>query len=135
MGEVRFSRVNQVGIVVRDAERVAKVLSEKYGIGPFGFIEVPHASARLKIGLVDLGGIQVELIQVLEGESIHSRFLERKGEGIHHLGFFVKDINKAVKGFEERGVRVLEGGEILGVKYAYLDTEGELGFVTELIQV
>ncbi len=134
MGETVFSEVSQIGIVVKDFERTSKVL-EKLGIGPFSSIEIPHVSAKLKIGLVNLGGVQLELIQVVEGESIHSRFIKERGEGLHHLGFFVKDIDSALKSLEKKGFRASEGGEAFGVKYVYLDTEKELGFYLELIQV
>lgn len=134
MNNLSLSEVGQIGIVVRDFERTAKVL-EDLGLGYFSSIEIPHASARLKVGLVNLGGVQLELIQVVEGESIHSRFIRERGEGLHHLGFFVKDIENAIKKFEEKGFNVTERGEVLGVKYAYLDTDKVLGFVIELIQV
>ncbi|MBS7248739.1 MAG: VOC family protein [Candidatus Jordarchaeales archaeon] len=134
MNNLSLSEVGQIGIVVRDFERTAKVL-EDLGLGHFSSIEIPHASARLKVGLVNLGGVQLELIQVVEGESIHSRFIRERGEGLHHLGFFVKDLESAVRKFEEKGFNVTERGEVLGVKYAYLDTERMLGFVIELIQV
>jgi len=133
-GELKFTKVDQIGIVVRDFEKTSKFLTEKFGIGPFPSIEAEHGSAKLKIGLLHLGGVQIELIQVLEGESIHSRFLRERGEGLHHLGFFVKNLDEALKVMEERGVKVAEGGEILGVKYAYLDTEKEIGITLELIQ-
>ncbi|MEM3467045.1 MAG: VOC family protein [Candidatus Jordarchaeales archaeon] len=134
MNNLSLSEVGQIGIVVRDFERTAKVL-EDLGLGHFSSIEIPHASARLKVGLVNLGGVQLELIQVVEGESIHSRFIRERGEGLHHLGFFVKDLESAVRKFEEKGFNVTERGEVLGVKYAYLDTDRVLGFVIELIQV
>jgi len=134
VNNLSLSEVGQIGIVVRDFERTAKVL-EDLGLGHFSSIEIPHASARLKVGLVNLGGVQLELIQVVEGESIHSRFIRERGEGLHHLGFFVKDLESAVRKFEEKGFNVTERGEVLGVKYAYLDTERMLGFVIELIQV
>lgn len=134
MGEPAFSEIGQIGVVVRDFERAAKAL-EHLGIGPFSSIEIPHGSARLKIGLVNLGGVQLELIQVVEGESIHSRFIKERGEGLHHIGFFVKEIDEVLKRLEEKGFKASEGGEVMGVKYVYLDTEKELGFYVELIQV
>ncbi|MBS7288347.1 MAG: VOC family protein [Candidatus Freyarchaeota archaeon] len=134
VSEPAFSEIGQIGVVVKDFERTAKAL-ERLGIGPFSPIEIPHGSARLKIGLVNLGSVQLELIQVVEGESIHSRFIKERGEGLHHIGFFVKDIEGILKELEKKGVRASEGGEVMGVKYVYLDTEEELGFYLELIQV
>jgi methylmalonyl-CoA epimerase len=133
--EMKFTKVNQVGIVVRDLERTAKFLQEKFGVGPFATLEHQLPKGRIKIGLTFLENLQLELIEVLEGEAVYSKFLEEKGEGIHHLGFFVKDIEEAKMWAEERGMKVLEEGNVAGVRYAYLDTEDDAGFILEFIQV
>jgi len=86
----KFSKVDQIGIVVKDIETTMKFYEKMFGIEPFPTVESYVNSAKLKIGLFQLGEVQIELIQVVEGESIHSRFLEEKGEGLHHLGFFVR---------------------------------------------
>ncbi|MFX1536434.1 MAG: VOC family protein [Promethearchaeota archaeon] len=131
----KFSKVDQIGIVVKDMETSMKFYEKMFGIEPFPTVESPVNSAKLKIGLLQLGEVQIELIQVLEGETIHSKFLEKKGEGLHHLGFFVDDIKKELTRLEEGGIKVLERGTVLEVvKFAYLDTEKFLGVVLELIQ-
>jgi methylmalonyl-CoA/ethylmalonyl-CoA epimerase len=130
-----FSKVNQIGIVVKDVEKYMKFYEKLFGVEPFPTVESTVNSAKLKIVLFELGEVEIELIQVLEGESIHSKFLEGRGEGLHHLGFFVKDIEKELARLEKEGIKVLEKGEVLGaVKFAYLDTEKTLGIVLELVQ-
>ena len=130
-----FSKVDQIGIVVKDIEKYMRLYEKMFGVEPFPTVESTINSAKLKIVLFELDTVEIELIQVIEGESIHSRFLKEKGEGLHHLGFFVKDIEKELATLEKDGIRVLERGEVLGtVKFAYLDTEKTLGIVLELIQ-
>ncbi len=130
-----FSKVDQIGIVVQDVEKYVKFYEKMFGVEPFPTVESTINSAKLKIILLELDTLEIELIQVVEGESIHSRFLKERGEGLHHLGFFVKDIEKELATLEKDGIEVLERGEVLGtVKFAYLDTEKTLGIVIELIQ-
>ncbi len=130
-----FSKVDQIGIVVKDAEKVAKLYEKFFGVEPFPTIECNIGPAKLRIVLFQLGEIQIELIQVLEGKTIHSEFLEKRGEGLHHLGFVVKDIEKELTILKKEGIDVLERGEVLEVvKFAYLDTEKMLGIILELIQ-
>jgi len=132
----KFSRVDQIGIVVRDMEATMKFYEKMFGIQSFPTVEFERGSAKLRIGLLQLGEVQIELIQVLEGETIHSKFLEERGGGLHHLGFFVKDIEKELARLEKHGIKVLERGDVLGVvKFAYLDTEKTLGVILELIQL
>ena len=132
----KFSKVDQIGIVVKDMDATMKFYEKMFGIEPFPTVESAVDSAKLKIGLFQLGEVQIELIQVLEGENILSKFLEKRGEGLHHLGFFVEDIEKELARLEKGGIKVLERGTVLGVvKFAHLDTEKILGVVLELIQL
>ena len=131
----KFSKVDQIGIVVKDVEKYVKFYEKVLGVEPFPIAESTINSAKLKIVLFELGEVEIELIQVVEGESIHSRFLEETGEGLHHQGFFVNDLESELARLEENGIKVLERGEVLGtVKFAYLDTKEALGLVLELIQ-
>ena len=131
----KFSKVDQIGIVVEDVEKYVQFYEKVFGVEPFPIVESAINSAKLKIVLFELGEVEIELIQVVEGESIHSRFLEETGEGLHHLGFFVNDLEDELARLEEDGIKVLERGEVLGtVKFAYLDTKEALGLVLELIQ-
>jgi len=130
-----FSKVGQIGIVVKDLEKTLKFCEKILGVKSFSTVDRDLGHARLKTGFFWLGNVQIELIQVVKGRTIHSKFLEEKGEGIHHLAFFVKDIEKELDNLKKKGIEVLERGEVLGVaKYAYLDTEKTLGFILELIQ-
>ena len=92
---VQLSRVEQVGIVVKDVDGAVDYYSSIFGWGPFEFMELElkgytyrgrrHDYGRVKVALAQQGGIQIELIQVLEGELPHSDFLREKGEGAQHL--------------------------------------------------
>ncbi len=92
----------------------------------------------LRIALAYMGPVQIELIQVVEGESIHLRHVEESKEGVHHLGFMVQDINKRLDACENMGIGILQRGTIretgFTVDYAYLDTVEQAGIILEFIQ-
>lgn len=71
-----FSKVDQIGIVVKDVEKYVKFYEKIFGVEPFPTVESTINSAKLKIVLLELDTVEIELIQVVEGESIHSRFLK-----------------------------------------------------------
>jgi len=138
-----LDKVNQVGIVVRDMDRAIKNYGEIFGI-PFPKVVVPDyfnrtyrgkpENFRMKIGLAMVGELQIELIQPLEGKTIYGEFLEKWGDGIHHLGFDVNNLDERVAAFRELGIGVLMSGERVGGKFAYMDTEEPVGIIIELIQ-
>ncbi|MFX0015508.1 MAG: VOC family protein [Candidatus Hermodarchaeota archaeon] len=128
-------QIDQIGIVVEDMEKSLKYYENIFG-SPFLTLESPLDSAKLKIALFQVGNIQLEIIQVLEGKTIHSKFLEEKGEGLHHIGFIVEDIEQELARMENEGIKVLERGVVQEmVKFAYLDTEKTLGIILEIIQL
>lgn len=135
--------LTQVGFVVKDIEQVANYYSTALGIGPFRVfdLDIPDAtlhgkpiSLKLRVAFARKGPIQMELIEVPEGESIYREFFEKKGEGLHHLGFHVTDIDTEVAKLARSGIGVLQGGKFSDGGFAYLDTERFGGVIFELIQ-
>jgi hypothetical protein len=70
-----------------------------------------------------------ELIQVLHGRTAYDEFLKEHGEGIHHLGYEISNLERWLKAYEKIGVKVAMsgerlamGGERVGLKFVYLDT-------------
>jgi len=136
--------IGQVGIVVRDLERTMQQIRSLLGIGPFRLVDfdlletIVHGKrtrCQGKLAFAQVGLIEIELIEPGEGESIWLEFLNAKGEGVHHLGIFVPDINKESARFMEMGIGALQSGEDEHVRFVYLDTEGIFGVIIELLQI
>lgn len=64
-------------------------------------------SLKLRLAVASIRLIKFELIEVPDGESIFREFVDRKGEGIHHLGFDVADVDREVAILEQLGIGVL----------------------------
>lgn len=137
------SEIVQVGILVKDVEETARKLEQLIGIGPFEIFEpdyrdlTVHGKAgkfKMRIGLAMAGPIQVELMQPLYGETIYDDFAHRKGYGLHHLAIRADNMEQSIKQMEARGFKVIQSGNRPGVKWAYLDTEGQTGIIFELIE-
>ena len=144
---VKLERAVQVGIVVRDLERSTGLLSKIFGIGPFHFIEWPNRpeskyffrgrQERIKIrqAFVQVGALELELIQPLEGENnAYKHFLDEHGEGIHHILFETQDMDGTVSLVKKQGIDVLQNGDGIrpGTRWALLDTQALVGFLVEL---
>jgi len=140
-----LKEINQVCVVVKDLKKSMEYYWSTFGIGPFTIYtyEPPFVSDMkirgepkeysMKIAFAKMGTIQLELIQPLS-ESIYTEFLEKKGEGIHHIGCHVDDLDEAVAMVEKQGIKVTQSGKRPGGGYAYLDTDETMGAIVELIQ-
>jgi catechol 2,3-dioxygenase-like lactoylglutathione lyase family enzyme len=138
------ARLYHVAICVRSVADTARYYAEKLGIGPFEFRDVNFATAtfhggpggyRGKRAFAQLGPVTLELMEHVDGKSIHEGFLADKGEGLHHLGFEVDDLAASVHEAERRGLRVTQGfTREDGSGFAYLDTDAVGGTVFEVVQ-
>ncbi len=135
--------VSQIGVVVRDVDKAIEYYSKNFGLGPFKTIVISRKDAvvrgkpanyKAKLAFADMGQAQLELIEILEGETIQKEFLNSKGEGIHHLGFIVKDLEGEVAKWEKGGFGVLQRSKPGEPGFAYMDTERVGGVILELIQ-
>lgn len=146
-----FHNLVQIGIVVRDLERTIAALSEVFGIGPFRSIDWPPADRtgiqRLyhgqpedftaRMAFTEMGPVELELIQPLAGKSIWADFLEKRGEGIHHIRFNVPDVEPALEYLADHGIQAAQMGSGLrpGTTWVNLDTERLIGFTIEIMNV
>ena len=82
--------------------------------------------------------MRVELIEVMEGESIYADFIRDHGYGLHHFGLVVDNMEKTIAKAEEAGFSMIQDGAGFGLDgdghFAYLDTEESLGITYELIE-
>jgi methylmalonyl-CoA/ethylmalonyl-CoA epimerase len=135
--------LTQVGVVVKDVEKVAQRLSE-LGLGPFRSMKLPPdrqelfrgkpALADAKIMGTMIGGTQLELIQPLAVESPHREYLDTKGEGIQHIMVLVDDIEKEIKRLTDKGCTILLDIHMPGGNHgAYIDLNAG-GIVVEMMQ-
>ena len=137
---VVFNKLHHISIVVRDAQKTQKYY-ESIGIGPwmdyppmkeYVKINVPDENGfyNLKIKCVQIGPVQLQLVEPGEGDSLYKDHLEEKGEGVFHIGFEVNDISATDAKIEAMGLNVLSSGRREnGSGFSYLDTASEAGVV------
>jgi len=139
----------QVGIVVADLEQALRRHELLFGSAEWLIVEngprnmhglhvrgLPNEfSMRLALHGLDP---QLELLQPLEGEDILSEWLERRGEGLHHLGYEVRSLDETIERMAEAGYECIQHGYGFGADgsggFAYFDTERELGYLVEAVE-
>ncbi|MBN1674335.1 MAG: VOC family protein [Kiritimatiellae bacterium] len=142
--------VAQVCLVVRDLDRAVENYWTTFGIGPwqiytYGKPLVKRMTRngapteyRMRVALSYIGNLRIELVQPLEGHTVYDEFLAQHGEGVHHFGVLVDDMQAALAKAEAAGMRMTQDGAGFGRDgdghYAYLDTEERIGVTLELIE-
>lgn len=145
-----FRDLVQVAAVVRDLDRAMQALTEVFGFGPFRTITYPppdrpevertyHGKKGdfvYRMAFAEVGPVEFELIQPLEGQSAWADFLEEHGEGIHHIRFNVPELEPVLEYLESKGIGVTQQGAGLrpGTGWAVLETQGRVGFAIELFK-
>ena len=128
--------IDQISYAVKDIDKTIESWSRLYGIGPWTFRELSGLDAKgrpwkARLAFARVGPQEMELVQCIEGRIFQSRFLETWGEGIHHIGFYVDDVEAEVKKLVAQGAKVFvhDPG-----RFAYLDAGGVGGAIFELMQ-
>lgn len=137
--------VAQIAIVVRDIERTRAIWADLLGVKEPAIIETEDwesthmmfkgtpSKGRARLSFFKFENIILELIQPIGGPSTWQSFLEKQGEGIHHIAFQVGNLEETLEKFRELGVGVEQKGEFKGGCYVYTDLRSELGAIIELL--
>jgi catechol 2,3-dioxygenase-like lactoylglutathione lyase family enzyme len=143
----QFGPIRQNGYVVRDLGAAVSHWTEVIGVGPFFVIDrqpingLRHrgepSEAAISVALAQSGGIQIELIQVLDdAPSAFQDFLRSGHEGLHHIAFWTEHFDRAMRAARDRGLAVLQegcsGSGAPDERFVYFDAENHPGTVIEL---
>jgi methylmalonyl-CoA/ethylmalonyl-CoA epimerase len=135
--------VYQLGYVVSDIERACEYYESVFGTGPFSdVIDVNMDGAILrgrpvdttiKVAFVQSGDVQIELIEPVEGKNLYTEFLEARGEGIHHLGYRVEDMQAMKAIFAQKVGEPVFYRDMGVMEFAYYDTSEIGGLMIEFL--
>lgn len=111
---MKITKVNHIGIAVNDIDDAVKLYTDILGLKVTN-IEVV-ADQNAKTAIIPVGETKIELIQSTSPEGIIAKFIERRGEGLHHIALEVDDIQDALKTMNEKGVALIDQTARKGVE-------------------
>ena len=128
-----IKRMDHVAIAVKNLEEAARFYQEVMGLVLSG-VEVVTAQ-KTKVGFFRIGDVNIELVQPSEPDSPLVKFLETKGQGIHHVCFEVDNIDAEVQAFVEKGATMVDqkprpGAH--GTRVAFVHPKSSSGVLIEL---
>lgn len=129
------TRIDHIGIAVRDLGQAARLYEGVLGV------RCQHTETveteQVRVAFFPVGESEIELLEATAAESPIARFIERRGEGLHHLCLEVPDIEAALRQVRAAGVPVLEPAPrdgAHGSRVAFLHPKGANGVLVELVQ-
>ncbi len=101
-----IGRMDHIGIAVRSIDQARKFYEDQLGAK---FVrEFEHFSGDFKLGIFDLDGFCIELLEPINPDGFLAKFIERKGEGVHHITLQTPNLPEQCSRLEENGVRVVD---------------------------
>ena len=130
-----INKIDHIGIAVRSIEQAMKIYTEKLRLKCGEISEVPEQ--KVKVASLKIGESGIELIEPITQDSPVAKFLEQKGEGIHHIAFKVTNLETRLNELKNNGTRLIDekprpGAH--GTKMAFIHPKDTKGTLIELVE-
>ncbi len=132
---MKISHIEHLGIAVKSIEEALPYYEEVLGMKCYNIEEV--ADQKVKTAFLKVGQTKIELLEPTSPDSTIAKFLENRGEGIHHMAYAVENIEEALAEAEAKGIRLIDktprkGAE--GLTITFLHPKSTKGVLTELCE-
>jgi len=126
--------IDHVGVAVPSIDDALHFYGDKLGLTVVESLDLPDR--QLKVAFVQAANMLIELLEPTDPDSTISRFLERRGPGLHHLCFGTPDIRRHLRDLQDKGVELIDAEPRPGARgdVAFLQPSAALGVLVELTQ-
>lgn len=129
------SHIEHIGIAVKSLEEAIPFYENVFGLKCYSIEEVKEQ--RVKTAFFKVGETKIELLESTDAEGPIGKFVEKRGEGVHHIAFAVSNLKEKLTEVEAKGVRLIDrdsrkGAE--GLDIAFLHPKSTFGVLTELCE-
>ena len=130
---MNISHIEHIGIAVNSLEEAIPYYEEMLGLKCYAVEEV--ADQKVKTAFFQVGDTKIELLESTSPDGPIGKFLEKKGQGVHHLAFAVDNVNDSLNELGEKGVQLIDktarrGAE--GLNIGFLHPKATMGVLTEI---
>lgn len=132
---MELSHIEHIGIAVKSLENAIPFYEEILGLKCYAIEEV--AEQKVKTAFFKLGETKIELLESTDPEGPIGKFIDKKGEGVHHIAFATKGLQNSLDQLASKGVQLIDksprkGAE--GLNIAFIHPKSTLGVLTELCE-
>ena len=131
----KIKKINHVAIAVKDLESALHFWRDQLGLTLDHVEDVPSQAS--KVAFIPVGDSEIELVQPTDQESGLAKFLEKRGEGLHHFCVEVDDIEAMLTDLQQKGVRLIneEPVDLPGRRMAFIHPKASNGVLIEVYEV
>ncbi len=132
---MKLSHIEHIGIAVNSLEESIPYYEEVLGLKCYAIEEIKDQ--KVKTAFFKIGNTKIELLESTDPEGPIGKFIEKRGQGMHHMAFAVEGIENALQEAEEKGIRLIDktprkGAE--GLDIAFLHPKSTSGVLTEFCE-
>jgi len=132
---MNLTHIEHIGIAVKNMDEAIKFYEEVLGLKCYAVEEV--ADQKVKTAFFQIGPTKIELLESTDPEGPIGKFIEKRGEGIHHLAYAVKGLESSLEELKSKGIKLIDeksrkGAE--GLNIAFLHPKATYGVLTELCE-
>lgn len=128
-----ISKIAHIGVAVKNLEEVEKFYQEMLSLKITHREEAPG----LKVSFMPVGDTAVEFLQSATPDGVIAKYIEKKGEGIHHLAYQVENIDEALAELKAKGVSLIDEKPRRGAhnsRIAFINPKNTFGVLVELVE-
>ncbi len=132
---MELTHIEHIGIAVKNLEESIKYYEDVLGLKCYSIEEV--ADQKVKTAFFKIGDTKIELLESTAPDGPIGKYIEKRGEGIHHFAFAVNNIESALDEAKEKGIRLIDEkprGGAEGLDIAFLHPKSTNGVLTEFCE-
>lgn len=135
IGGIIMRNVDHIGIAIHSIEKALPYYTETLGLRLIAIEEVD--SQKVRVAFIDAGNVKLELLEATEKDGPVAKFIEKRGEGVHHIAFGVENIRTRMQELRENGVHLLQDEPKKGAggaEVAFMHPKSSFGVLYELCE-
>jgi methylmalonyl-CoA/ethylmalonyl-CoA epimerase len=132
---MNLSHIEHIGIAVKNLDEAIKFYEDIFGLKCYAVEEV--IDQKVKTAFFQVGQTKIELLESTDPEGPIGKFIEKRGEGIHHIAFAAKGLQSSLDELKEKGVKLIDEQTRLGAEglhIAFIHPKETYGVLTELCE-
>ncbi len=129
-----IERIDHIGVAVNDLNRAINLYRDILGLKLLEVEEVE--SQKVKVAKFDINGVHIEFLEATSPDSPIAKFIEKKGEGLHHIAYLTDNIGSELSGLKEKEIKLINEEPVngaSGVKVAFVHPKSSI-VLTELVE-